>query len=178
MLPATCLNDVSSRDPSEVPFVIIENHAGYKYKLGMTMRFGWQECNKSWARARARHLVASCEAAVTMYHPCQLANLWQIHFAIWDKYNFAIWDEHILQFEPYMFYNLSRSSAFGCKLRGSCYHVPAMYVNLQTCDKYILQFETNTFCNLRKIYSIIWNKYILPYDTNTFYNLRQINFAI
>ena len=39
------------------------------------------------------------------------------------------------------------------------------------------QFETNTFCNLRKIHFTIWNKFILQFETKNC-NLRQIHFAI
>ena len=41
-------------------------------------------------------------------------------------------------------------------------------------EKYILQFETNTFCNLREIHFSIWDKYILQFRTNTFCNLCRI----
>ena len=45
-------------------------------------------------------------------------------------------------------------------------------------DKYILQFDTNTFCNLRQVNFAIWYKYILKFETNIFFILRQIYFAI
>ena len=42
-------------------------------------------------------------------------------------------------------------------------------------DKYILQFETNIFCNSRQIHFAFLDKYNLQFETNTFYNLRQIH---
>ena len=45
-------------------------------------------------------------------------------------------------------------------------------------EKYILQFETNTLCNLRQIHFTVWDNYIWQFETNTFYNLREIHLAI
>ena len=50
--------------------------------------------------------------------------------------------------------------------------------SLSDRDKYIFEYETNTFGNLRQMHLAIWDKCILQFETNTFGNLRQIHFAI
>ena len=59
--------------------------------------------------------------------------------------------------------------------------IPLQYchgtVSVLSHYKYILQFETNSFCNLRQIYFAIEDKLILQFETNTFLNWRQIHFA-
>ena len=61
--------------------------------------------------------------------------------------------------------------------------IPLQYCHAVTVSRYCLstlslQFETNTFCNLRQIYYAFEDKLILQFETNTFLNWRQIHFAI
>ena len=50
--------------------------------------------------------------------------------------------------------------------------------SLFSWDKYISQFETNTFCNLIQIHFAIWDKYIVQFETNTFCYLTTAPLSI